>query len=177
MDLFKRKNFEKVPISEETDSDKKRLHVQKRKIQGLGPVSRQSNENNARQAIAYVKPCATSQVNQIPWQQQGRKDFDIKSWMKMQNNLPELQKKKYKDEVIKRWVFSQEKYLQPRSNEMPIDELITNEDRTIEKRADTSCCMFSQGNQLNGRLPLRQVHSSIDARKLGGNPPKRMYRN
>ncbi|BFG02543.1 uncharacterized protein DMAD_02028 [Drosophila madeirensis] len=116
-------------------------------------------------------------MNQIPWQQQERNEFNIENWMKWQDSLPELEKKKYKDEVIKRWVFSQNKYLQQRSQELPFDELIPGEDETIEKRADTRRCLASQGNQLNGRLPLRQVNSTFDALKLGGNQPKKTYRN
>ncbi|XP_034663429.1 uncharacterized protein LOC117898280 [Drosophila subobscura] len=116
-------------------------------------------------------------MNQIPWQQQERNELDIESWMKWQDNRPELEKKKYKDEAIKRWVFSQYKYLEQRSKELPFDELIPDEDETIEKSADTTCCLASQGNQLNGRWPLRQVNSSFDALKLSGNQPKKTYTN
>ncbi|XP_034123166.1 uncharacterized protein LOC117580663 isoform X2 [Drosophila guanche] len=103
---------------EQNDSNGNRLHVQERTIPFFGLVSRQVEFNEQNQILRATR-WAISQNNQTAGQRDNsNSDFDIKSWMKMQDNLPELEKNKYKHDNIKRWVISQEKYLQQRSNEM-----------------------------------------------------------
>ncbi|BFG02548.1 uncharacterized protein DMAD_02032 [Drosophila madeirensis] len=112
-----------LPTSGQNESTGKRLHVQERTLPGLGLVCRHV-ELNAQNEIIHATRWAISQKNQAAWQQDDSNDFDIESLMIAQDNLPELEQKKYKDDYIKRWLISQEKHLPQRSTEMPIDELI-----------------------------------------------------
>ncbi|EDW27553.1 GL20344 [Drosophila persimilis] len=105
---------------------------QKPKKQEKGFISRQM-EYYAWKHRAYIESLSISQENQ----DHGK----ITRYMKSQDNQLPWKMKKSKDDAIKRWVISQEKYVPLRSNEMPSYVTLDksqSEDEAQESHSETS---------------------------------------
>ncbi|XP_002134066.1 uncharacterized protein [Drosophila pseudoobscura] len=121
-----------LPKWHERVEEQKLKRKQKPKMQEMGLISRQM-EYYAWKHRAYIESFSISQENQD--------HGEITRYMKSQDNQLPWERKKSKDDAIKRWVISQEKYVPLRSNEMPSYETLDksqSEDVAQESHSETS---------------------------------------